>query len=778
MQHPSHQPLAPQGRRIRIRGVVQGVGMRPFVFRVARAEGISGRVRNDGGGVTIEAFGTSQALERFLERLAAERPPAARFDEVRAEPIPHQEVQAFAIVESEGPGAAEPRISIPADLATCPDCLRELLDPADRRYRYPFTNCTNCGPRFTIARGVPYDRPLTTMAPFVLCADCRREYADPADRRFHAEPNACPACGPHLTLLDPGGRPLAERDAALVAAGRALAEGRVVAVKGVGGFHLACDARSPEAVTRLRTRKRREEKPLAVMARDLAEAERLAHLADAERRLLTSVERPIVLAPRRAGSGIAPEVAPDTPLLGLILPYSPLHHLLLAEADGPLVMTSGNLSEEPIAYRNDEALARLSAIADLFLVHDREIETRADDSVARVVLGRPLVVRRSRGYAPRGVRVGRAFAQPTLAVGAHLKNTFCLGVSDAAYLGPHIGDLENLETVECFEQAVSRLERFLGIRPALLAHDLHPEYASTRYARERGRAEGLPAVAVQHHHAHAAAAMAEHGLDGPVLALAWDGAGLGPDGAAWGGELLLATFDSFERLATFRPLALAGGDRAVREPWRVALAALEDAFPGDPPIESLPVFRQVTASDLRVVRQMIAQGVNAPPAHGVGRLFDAVAAMALSRPLSRYEGQLAMALEAAVDPAERGRYPLAVDQATSPWVVDTRPMIREAARDLARGEGAGLVAARFHRALVTAAAELVRLAAVSRGSLPVVLTGGCFQNARLAEGIWRELSGSFSVYLHGLVPPGDGGIAVGQALVANALVGRAEQARH
>jgi hydrogenase maturation protein HypF len=761
--------LAPEGRRIRIQGVVQGVGMRPFVYRVARGEGVSGRVRNDAAGVTIEAFGTSDALARFLGRLVTERPPAARYDDVRSEPIPHEEAAIFEIAESERPGRAERRVSIPADLATCSDCLRELRDPGDRRHRYPFINCTNCGPRFTIARAAPYDRAQTTMAPFALCAECRREYEDPSDRRFHAEPNACPACGPHLTLLGGDGRALAERDAALVAAARALAGGLVVAVKGVGGFHLACDATSSEAVARLRARKRREEKPLAVMARDLAEAERLAALSEPERRLLTSPERPIVLAPRRTGSGIAPEVAPDTPLLGVILPYSPLHHLLLEEAGRPLVMTSGNLSEEPIACGNEEALARLSGVADLFLVHDREIEARADDSVARVVSGRPLLMRRSRGHAPRGLRVARPFAVPTLAVGAHLKNTFCLGLGDAAYLGPHIGDLENLETVESFEQAIARMERFLGVRPALLAHDLHPEYASTRYARERARAEGLEIVGVQHHHAHAAAAMAEHGLAGPVLALAWDGTGLGPDGAAWGGELLLATFEGYERLATFRPIALAGGDRAVREPWRVALAALDDAFQGSPPLEALALFRQVKASELGVVRQMIAQGLNAPPAHGVGRLFDAVGALALARPRASYEGQVAMALDAAVDPTERGRYEVAVDRASAPWQVDTRPLVREVANDLARGEPAGLVAARFHRALVAAAAELLTLAASSLGAIPVVLTGGCFQNARLAEGVSSELSGSLPVYLHGLVPPGDGGLAVGQALVADAM---------
>ena len=769
---PDHEPPAPEGLRITIRGTVQGVGMRPFVYRAARAEGVRGRVRNDAAGVTIEAFAEGGALARFLSRLTDERPPAARFDDVACERIAAEPAGAFVIVESEAPGAAEPRVSIPADLATCPDCLRELFDPLDRRHRYPFTNCTSCGPRFTIARGVPYDRALTTMAPFALCAACRREYEDPADRRFHAEPNACPDCGPHLTLLAPDGSLLAERDAALLAAGRALADGRIVAVKGIGGFHLACDARSPATVSRLRERKRREEKPLAVMPRDLVEAERLAVMSDEERALLSSVERPIVLVRRRPGSGLAPEIAPGTPLIGVLLPYSPLHHLLLAEAGRPLVMTSANLSEEPIAYRNAEAVARLGGIADLLLVHDREIETRADDSVAKVVMGHPLVLRRSRGHAPRALRLRRPVLRPTLACGALLKATFCLATGDAAHLGPHIGDLENLETLESFEGAVARMERFLRTRPELLAHDLHPEYASTRYALERARAEGLPAMGVQHHHAHAAAAMAEHGLDGPVLALAWDGTGLGDDGAAWGGELLLATYERYERLATFRPIPLAGGDRAIREPWRIALAALDDAFEGAPPLDALPLFRAVKPSDVVVVRRMIAQGFNAPRAHGAGRAFDAVGALALARPFSRFEGQVATALDAAVDPGERGCYPFAVDTSASPWQLDLRPLVREATRDVLEGRPAGAIAARFHRALVAAGAELVRLAAARHGSLPVVLTGGCFANSTLAEGLFTALSSSFPVYLHGLVPPGDGGIALGQALVADARLRR------
>ena len=739
--------------------------MRPFVWRLARDCGVGGRVRNGASGVVVEVFGPGDALSVFEARLRTEGPPSAWVHSFRAEEIPVEEAREFVIEASQGED--ERRVTIPPDLSTCPACLAEVLDPGDRRHRYPFTNCTDCGPRFTIVRDVPYDRPATTMAPFRMCAACEREYRDPSDRRFHAEPNACPACGPRVTLLDAGGAPVESQDA-IADAGAAIAAGRIVAVKGIGGFHLACDATSPDAVRALRERKRREEKPLAVMVRDLAEADRLAHLSGAERALLSSPERPVVLVRRRAGAGLAPEVAPDAPTVGLLLPYSPLHHLLLAAAGRPLVMTSGNLSEEPIAYRNDDAIARLSGIADLFLVHDREIEARADDSVARVVAGRPLVMRRARGFVPRPVLVAHPFPRPVLGCGAHLKNAFCLATGGEATLGPHVGDLENLETLQSFEESVARMERFLRVRPEILAHDLHPDYLSTRYALSRSRAEGILAIGVQHHHAHAVAAMAEHGLEGPVLALTWDGTGLGTDRTAWGGELLLARRDGFERLATFRPLPLAGGDRAIREPWRVALAALDQAFDGDPPVSAIPVLSGIPVSDRETVRRMIAAGINSPPSHGAGRLFDVVGAIALGRGISRYEGQVAIALDAAADEGSSGRYPFSLDLGVAPWQLDWRPLVRAVADDVAGGTGPGAVSMRFHRALAAAGAELLRTAAARHGRLPVVLTGGVFQNARLAELVLGELSERFDVYLAGRVPPGDGGIALGQAVVASA----------
>jgi hydrogenase maturation protein HypF len=768
MERPGQRlPLGPdEGRRIEIRGTVQGVGMRPFVYRLARELGLGGRVRNDALGVTVEAFGPAAALDAFERRLRAEHPPAAAYEAFRAAPIAPEPAAEFVIVESRG--AEERRVSIPPDLATCEACLSEVRDPADRRHRYPFANCTDCGPRFTIARDVPYDRAATTMAPFAMCADCAREYRDPRDRRFHAEPIACPACGPRLSLCGPGGEPVPDADPLRTAAA-ALRAGGILAVKGLGGFHLACDATSSEAVRRLRERKRREEKPLAVMVADLAGAGRLAELSPAARSLLASAERPIVLCPRRAGAALAPEVAPDGPLLGLLLPYSPLHHLLLAEAGRPLVMTSGNLSEEPIATRDGEALSRLAGVADLFLLHDREIENRADDSVARLVAGRPLVMRRSRGYVPRPVALRSRLRRPVLACGAHLKNTFCLASGDQATLGPHVGDLDNLETYAALEEAVERLERFLRVRPAVVAHDLHPGYLSTRYALERARALSVPTVGVQHHHAHVASAMGEHGLAGPVLGVAFDGTGQGTDGTAWGGELMLADLRGFERLATLRPIPLAGGKRAIREPWRAALAALDDAFAGDPPLDRLGLFASVPAAEVAVVRRMIASGLNAPLAHGAGRLFDVLGALALGRGRSRYEGQVAMALDGAADPVEPGRYPFPLEQGEAPWRLDWRPLLRAAVEDLLAGRPAGTVSARFHRSLSAATAELVRAAAARHGRLPVVLTGGCFQNARLAEGVLEELGGDFAVYLHGQVPPGDGGIALGQALVADAV---------
>jgi len=758
----AHTP--PSGRRIEIRGIVQGVGFRPWVYRLAGAHGVGGWVRNDAGGVTIEAFGADHDLDAFVEGLRDAPPPAAHISELTCRAIEGRPALAFEIVAS-APSAGR-RVSIPADLATCPDCLREIRDPADRRFAYPFTNCTNCGPRFTIAIDIPYDRPNTTMAAFTMCPACQAEYASPADRRFHAQPNACPACGPRLWLAEPDGGEIAATDP-IASAAEAISRGLIVAVKGLGGFHLACDAANAQAVARLRMRKRRDEKPFAVMAADPAAAEAIAVLDDEERRLLCSVERPIVLARRRATAPIAANVAPGNPLVGVLLPYAPVHHLLAAAARCPLVMTSGNLSEEPLAFRNDEALERLAGVADLFLLHDRDIDTRCDDSVARIVAGAPVVLRRSRGYVPRGIPAPGLFADPVLACGALLKNTFCLGVEGTAFLGPHIGDLENLDTFEAYEHAIARMERFLGTRPAVIAHDLHPDYLSTRYALARPEATK---IGVQHHHAHVCAAMAEHGIGGPVIGVAYDGTGLGTDGTAWGGEVLVADYLRFARIATFRPIRLAGGDLAIRQVWRQALALLDDAFGGDAPLDRFPLFGRVGARELATVRGMLAAGVNTPAAHGAGRYFDAVGALGLGRLEARYEGQVATEWNLAADPDEDGQYAFAIGGRPGLSELDLRPAIRALAGELTTGVPPEIVSARFHNTLAAATVELIGLARRRSGDLPIVLTGGVFQNALLVERVMRAAGPGARVLRHAAVPPGDGGLALGQAVIASAVV--------
>jgi len=758
------------GIRIEIRGTVQGVGFRPWIWRLARENGISGRVANDSRGVTIDAFGREGALESFMRGIRTSPPPAAEIRELESRAIPPEAGREFVIVASRETEGL--RVSIPPDMATCDACLAEIFDPADRRYRYAFTNCTHCGPRFTIAEGVPYDRPATTMSAFPMCPACRSEYEDPADRRFHAQPNACPACGPRLSLLSASGVPIRTSDP-IEGAASILRRGGVVAVKGLGGFHLACDARSSRAVELLRRRKHRDEKPFAVMVRTLAEAEALAILSDEERALLVSRERPIVLLSRREGARLAPEVSPGTPLVGLMLPYTPLHHLLLGEAGGPLVMTSGNLSEEPIACGNEEALAHLARIADGFLVHDREIASRCDDSVARIVAGAPMIIRRSRGWVPREIPVAVPFSEPVLACGAHLKNTFAIGLGSSAYLGPHIGDLENLETLGAFEDAVGRMEKFLRVEPRVVAHDMHPEYASTDYARRRDGRK----IAVQHHHAHVASAMAEHGIEGRAIGVAYDGTGWGPDGTAWGGEILVADFAGYERAATWRPVALAGGEAAIREPWRVALALLEDAFPEGAPIDRLRLFEALDPRAVGVVRKLLEGRIHAPLARGVGRYFDGFGALFLARPVARHEGQIALAWNVAADPGERRPYPFAIARAETPWELDLRPAVRAAVGDFLAGAGAATISGRFHETVAAATAALVRHALETAGNLPVVATGGCFQNALLAERTIDHL-GRLGIrpLLPRRVPPGDGGLALGQAVVAARAVGAAVDA--
>ena len=753
------------GRRIEIRGTVQGVGFRPWVYRMARRSGVVGRVRNDARGVTIEAFAPEEILERFVQELKSNPPPSARIVELRAAPIPVQDLDGFAI-ESSG-ASGDKALSIPPDLATCVDCRAEVMDPEDRRYGYAFTNCTVCGPRFTIATGIPYDRSATTMRTFPMCDACRREYDDIEDRRFHAQPNACPQCGPSLDLVRSDGTPCST-DNPLAEAAELLMSGSIVAVKGLGGFHLSCDAWNEAAVLRLRQRKHRDEKPFAVMVADLDAAHAIAEIDPEEEALLSSAERPIVLVRARADSSLAAAVNPDTPLLGLFLPYTPLHHLLLAAAGRPLVMTSANVAEEPICRDNDEAQDRLEGIADAVLLHDRDIAMRCDDSVVRVVAGVPTILRRSRGFVPRPFRLAKPVSRPVLACGGHLKNTFCIATGDSAYFGPHIGDLESLAALEFFEESIDRMETILSVRPEVVAHDLHPGYISTRYA---GTRTGATRVGVQHHHAHVASLIAESGIEGPVLGVAYDGTGFGEDGTSWGGEFLLVFRGRYERLASFRPLRLAGGNVAMREVWRIAYALVHDAFDGAPPIEALAVFEGIAPEHLRIVSQMLERDLNSPKARGLGRYFDGFGALGLCRPQSAYEGQVAIAWDQAANANVRDAYPFDIDRSATPIEVDLRAAVRAAVADLLSGVAAGDVSARFHNTVVTVTVAVVEALLAECGAHPVALTGGVFQNARIAGGIEEKLAHKNKVLRHREVPPGDGGIALGQALIADAILG-------
>ncbi|MBA2475014.1 MAG: carbamoyltransferase HypF [Actinobacteria bacterium] len=707
-------------RRYRIVGVVQGVGFRPFVYGIARRHELAGFVLNDGDGVVIEVEGAEPALERFATALVDEAPALARVDSVEAGSLAPLGGRAFTIEASVSHGGSA---LIPADVATCDECLRELFDPTDRRYRYPFVNCTQCGPRFTIVTGVPYDRGRTTMAGFPLCADCRSEYEDPADRRFHAEPIACPVCGPRLSL------PLEEAVAL-------LEDGAILAVKGLGGYHLACDAADEEAVARLRARKHREEKPFALMT---AEPEQLVHAGAEELALLRSRARPIVLARRRADAPVAPSVAPATPWLGVMLPYTPLHHLLLADFGGALVLTSGNRSDEPIAYEDDEARERLSAIADAFLAHDRPIHRRCEDSVVRA----EFPIRRSRGFVPAALPLPIEARRPLVAGGAELKSTFCVARGASAYLSPHLGDLDSELALRAFHADLALYLAMLGVEPAVVAHDLHPEYLATKWALEQ-EAELVP---VQHHHAHAAACLAEHGSEGPALALVFDGTGYGTDGTLWGGELLRCDLVSVERLAHLEPIPLPGGEAAIRQPWRTAAAYLERAR------------RPVPFERWGVVRQALA--VNAPLSSGMGRLFDAVSALLGVREQVTYEGQAAIELEVLAGSTAAEPYP---------WRFgDGAALVAAAHDDLAAGRPRAEIAAAFHETVAAGAAGACAEAAEPR---TVVLSGGSFQNLRLLSSTRRRLEElGFRVLTHRLVPPNDAGISYGQAAIAAAVTG-------
>ncbi len=775
---------------------MQGVGFRPFVYGLAQQHRLSGFVGNNSSGVFIEVEGAATAVSHFHHALTHNPPPLARIEDITIDELPLQNSEHFVIAHSQAQAAANTLIS--PDICLCDDCLRELFDPNNRRYRYPFINCTNCGPRFTIIKDIPYDRPFTTMAEFAMCADCQAEYDNPLDRRFHAQPNACAACGPSVWLEvgeQPSviGRQLSVNGEGVIEEAQALlAAGQIVAVKGLGGFHLACDATSDEALATLRERKGRVDKPFAVMTRDVATVRHFAHLSAAEEALLTSKERPILLLRQKANNPLSKLVAPGNNTIGVMLPYTPLHYLLLdfqspiSNLQSPvLVMTSANYSNEPIVKDNDEARERLSTLADAFLMHNRDIYGRCDDSVVRVtsnVAARPLRVRysvnsepntdyqlpitehclpirRSRGYAPFPVKLPSK-VPPTLAVGGELKSTFCLAKGDYGYMSQHIGDMENLETLDAFATAVAHYKTIFRTEPEKLVCDLHSGYLSTRWAQEQ---TDLPVIAVQHHHAHIASVMAEHGLDGrsPVIGFSFDGTGYGTDGAVWGGELLLANYAGFEQAAHLKYVPLAGGDMAVKRPYRLALAHLYAA--GLPWDDDLPCVAACPEPERHVLRQQVERNLNSVPTSSMGRLFDAVAALLGVRQTVTYEGQAAIELEAIAAPNVTDSYPFAL----SDDFFDAAPIFADIVVDLRAGVTTAVIAAKFHNAVANLIVQLSLQMRRQHGLNQVALSGGVFQNVTLLETAVRQLRHhNFDIFTHRLVPPNDGGLALGQVMIA------------
>ena len=719
-------------------------------------------MKNTPGGVLLEAEGEETGIIAFLAGMETETPPLAVITAIKSEEIPLCREDGFVILPSDGKGG---RVQISPDCDVCPDCLRELFDPADRRYRYPFINCTNCGPRYSIITAIPYDRTFTTMAPFIMCPDCLAEYEDPANRRFHAQPNACPACGPSLALTDGAGQPVAVRgEASLQTAVRLLREGKIVAIKGLGGYHLAVDACSDAAVRELRLRKKRDEKPFALMSPDNCAIRSFALATDIEERLLSGPERPIVLLQKREENPIANPVAPANGYFGVMLPSTPLHHLLLRDNFTALVMTSGNISDEPIAFRDDEALERLAGIADFFLSHDREIHTRTDDSVIRVFRGGPLFLRRSRGYVPRGIALPAA-QQSVLAVGAELKGTVCLTRGDRAFMSQHIGDLKNSATLRSLKETVAHMQSILEISPAMVAHDLHPDYLSASFAAE---IPGLPKMGVQHHHAHMASCMAEHGLEGEVIGVIFDGSGYGGDGTVWGGEFLHGGYTEFRRMAHFLPVPMPGGDAAVREPFRMALAWLHAVYGERAFNLPLPFLADTSVQERKIYLRMLERQINSPLTSSCGRLFDAVASIIGLRNLVTYEGQAAIELEALAE-REAGRrlYPFSIAREKGPLVLDWREMVEKIVEETAAGMSCAVIARAFHNTLAAAVAEVCEGIRAESGTDLVVLSGGVFQNRLLCEGVHTSLSErGFRVHSQRLVPPNDGGLALGQAVIA------------
>ncbi|MBK8270924.1 MAG: carbamoyltransferase HypF [Planctomycetes bacterium] len=755
--------------RLNVRGAVQGVGFRPYVYRLATALGLSGFVRNDSRGVSIEVEGVVDSVNEFVRRLPNEAPSPANVENVSQVIMTTLGTLEFRIGESQDDGVLTANVM--PDLAMCSLCLSEMLDSANRRYRYPFTNCMQCGPRFTIIESIPYDRENTSMRRFRMCRDCRAEYDDPANRRFHAQPNACPACGPQLALWTKQGVTLASRDEALLAAAQAVRLGEIVAVKGIGGFHLMVDARNEDAVRRLREQKNREEKPLALMIPNMAIIRQYCSVSEIEEHLLRSSAAPIVLLRRThnfRGDSIAPNVAPGNPNLGIMLPYSPLHHLLMNELRFPIVATSGNRSDEPICIDEHEALSRLAGIADCFLVHDRPIVRPVDDSVTRVAMNTAMILRRSRGYVPAPI-CGSDGPEPILAVGGHLKNTVAVASHERVFLSQHIGDLATREALCAFENAAMALQNLYRVQSHVTACDMHPDYASSQYARRLASR----VIEVQPHHAHIAACMAEHDLQGEVLGVCWDGTGFGPDNTVWGGEFLRATREGYQRVAHLRPFSLPGGSSAVDEPRRSALGLLYEAFgPALGDMSNLIPIQSFSATELRALMHMIERGINSPRTTSMGRLFDGIAALIGIRQRAAFEGQAAMELEyAAADLNSAKSYPFELSQIRTVPQINWEPMLRAIVKDLRSHISAQCISTRFHRTLIDMIGFVAKQVAIG----PIVLAGGCFQNLILLEGAINRLRlDGREVYWPQRVPTNDGGLALGQAVVAGATLQREE----
>jgi len=750
--------------RAEVQGIVQGVGFRPFVYQLAHRLHLAGFVQNTSFGVELEVQGLPDEVGAFFQALNQEAPPLAYISKVDTFPSASNGEKEFVIRTSSGLEARTALIS--PDVAVCQDCLAEMLDPSDRRYLYPFINCTNCGPRYTIIEDIPYDRHKTSMRVFSMCPRCEAEYHDPSNRRFHAQPNACPICGPRVSLLDAFGRPIPVDDPVAAARG-ILKKGRILAVKGLGGFHLAVDALNSEAVRLLRQRKKREEKPLAVMAPDLRAISQFALISATEEKILTSVQRPIVLLEARRPSPLAPETAPDNKYIGVMLPYTPLHYLLLQDFLA-LVMTSGNLSDEPIAVDNQEALQRLDGIADNYLVHNRNIYLRTDDSVVRAAGSKVRQIRRSRGFVPAPIFLRRPLPS-VLAMGGELKNTICLTKGDRAFLSQHIGDLENLQTLEFFDLTVQHLERILEIKPEVLACDLHPDYLSTKMAFSQNE---LEVIQVQHHHAHIVSALAEHHLDGPVIGLACDGTGYGEDGQIWGGELLVADTRSYERRGHLDYAVLPGGAAAIKEPWRMAVSLLDQAFGHE--ITGLKLnFLAERLEKVGLLRQIIQKRLNSPLTSSLGRLFDGVAAMIGLRDEAAFEGQAAMMLEMCCPPGDFAPFNFDLAEIDGQLIIKFQALIRDIVQALYNGRSQAEISGRFHATVVRALSEAARKLSLETGLKTVVLSGGCFQNQILVNGLAQALSSAgLTVYSQDQVPVNDGGLSLGQAVCAGERLAR------